>query len=277
MSGDSGTPDPPSIPGVGTQLPGVSWSGHALTPAPWGPRDLAGALGIALGLFLVLVLTAGLIGVLSGIGHHPGRELALGLAATFGFDLCLMGIALVIALGRYGLDLSSFGYRSFPPNEALLAISVILGTFALLAVYVTITKALHLDRLVPEPNLPKGAFDYKVLTIVTGIEACLIAPLVEESFFRGFLFRGLLDHSLSLRLPRLRLGHQMGFWTAALLSGLVFAVLHGQLGLLLPFTAVGVLFAWLFWRSGSLWPNILAHAGFNTISFVASLVAHHSL
>jgi len=248
---------------------------HSLTAAPWGTRDLLASLAIALGLFLVIVLTTGLFAALSGLALHPGRELAIGLAATLAFDLCLLAIALAVALKRYGLSLSAYGYRWFPPTELLSAALTILSIFMLLALYVGGTKALHLDRLVPQPNLPKRAFDFKALTVATGIEACVVAPLIEESFFRGFLFRGLLDHPMSLRLPGLRLTHQSGFWTAALLSGFLFAVLHGQLGLLVPFTAVGALFAWLFWRSGSLWPNILAHAGFNTISFVATLVTHH--
>jgi len=247
---------------------------HALTPAPWGIRDLSVSLAIALGLILIIILTAGLLVALTGVLLRPGGELVVVLAATFALDLCLLVIALTVALGKRGLSLKAYGYRSFPPMEVLVAAFTVLSTYLLLVLYIGITKALHLDWLAPEPNLPKGAFEFKDLTVITGIEACLVAPLVEETFFRGFVFRGLLDRRIWLNLPGVRLSHQSGFWTAALLSGLLFAVSHQQLGLLVPFTAVGALFAWLFWRSGSLWPNILAHAGFNTISFVATLVTH---
>jgi membrane protease YdiL (CAAX protease family) len=31
---------------------------------------------------------------------------------------------------------------------------------------------------------------------------------------------------------------------------------------------------WLFWRSGSLWPAILAHAAFNSIQFALAFQAY---
>jgi membrane protease YdiL (CAAX protease family) len=85
-----------------------------------------------------------------------------------------------------------------------------------------------------------------------------MAPLGEEIFFRGFIFAGLIRFA--------------GPAWAMLVSGFIFSIFHvtspETAGLVVPFTAVGALFAWLYYRTGSLWPSIGAHLLFNLVSFV---------
>ena len=83
--------------------------------------------------------------------------------------------------------------------------------------------------------------------------ALIGAPLAEEMFFRVLLFGGML---------------RWGFWPAALISSLLFAGVHLDPGSLVPFTLIGVLLAWLFWRRGHLWDAIIFHLMFNATSFI---------
>jgi membrane protease YdiL (CAAX protease family) len=76
---------------------------------------------------------------------------------------------------------------------------------------------------------------------------------MEETFFRGFLFGGLRG--------------RWGFFAAALASGLLFAVAHIDPLVFIPFTAVGMIFAWGYVYSGSLLASVIAHLLFNSISF----------
>ncbi len=55
----------------------------------------------------------------------------------------------------------------------------------------------------------------------------------------------------------------IGPWRAALISAAIFAGLHWQVGLLIPFTIGGVIFAWVYLSSGSLWTVVIFHAVFN--------------
>lgn len=82
--------------------------------------------------------------------------------------------------------------------------------------------------------------------------AVILAPVFEELVFRGFLFGGLKS--------------RMGGWGAASLTSTIFALLHGYsvIGLLATF-GYGMVFCWLYARSGSLWPGIVAHAVFNLV------------
>ena len=75
----------------------------------------------------------------------------------------------------------------------------------------------------------------------------LVAPVSEELFFRGMVFSGL----------RLR----YSLWPAAIISGIIFGLPHVLTGPLaaIPLSGLGVALAWLYERTGSLWPCIFAH------------------
>ena len=92
---------------------------------------------------------------------------------------------------------------------------------------------------------------------VAAILIVVAAPLSEELFFRGFMFGG-LRRSLSL-------------WPAALISAVVWGSLHlsgGNIGVAIQLAVFGVILAWLYERSGTLWAPIMAHTLNNTIAFV---------
>jgi membrane protease YdiL (CAAX protease family) len=73
------------------------------------------------------------------------------------------------------------------------------------------------------------------------------APLTEELFFRGFFFAGLRS--------------RWSLWPSAIVSGAVFGLVHAPTGptAAIPLAGLGVGLAWLYERSGSLWPSITAH------------------
>jgi CAAX protease family protein len=101
-------------------------------------------------------------------------------------------------------------------------------------------------------------FSSKAVLPVVFVAVILAAPLAEEVFFRGFVFPGLI------RL--------IGVAGAIFASGLVFAMFHIQgadtVGLIIPFTPIGMLFAWLYYKTGTLWTSIAAHLVFNLVSFI---------
>jgi membrane protease YdiL (CAAX protease family) len=256
----------PTIPTATERAP----SG-ALEPAPWGIPSVVLAILLATGMFVSALLTVAVVARALHFSQHSVSEESIGLAATIAFDLCLFIVTLTLALSHPGMTLQKFGVRSFPLRESYMPALAILGMYAILGVYVAAVTQLHLPRFKPLPNIPENLLQDKSLILPTLIAACIVAPIVEETFFRGFVFRGLLSQRIPTGFSKTARSIQLGFWPAAIVSGLLFASVHFEVGLLIPFTAIGVLFAWLFWRSGSLWPNILAHAGFNIISLTLAL------
>lgn len=90
------------------------------------------------------------------------------------------------------------------------------------------------------------------------LTATLLAPLFEETLFRGVL------------LPVL--ASRLGPLPAVLASALVFALAHLSLTELVPLLVLGVGLGWLRWRSGRLAASVLMHALWNGLTFVNLLV-----
>ncbi len=92
-----------------------------------------------------------------------------------------------------------------------------------------------------------------LLLLVVGV----IAPIAEELFFRGLLFR-----ALEKRWDQ---------WWALGLSSAFFAFTHFQLLQFLPLMAAGAVFGYLVIRTGRLGPAIVAHMAFNISTVVVLL------
>lgn len=99
-------------------------------------------------------------------------------------------------------------------------------------------------------------------TAVTLIALVVLAPLGEELVFRVLLLRAL--------------ARRMSFWSAAIVSGLVFGTVHldAWIDLFWPrfiaLVVVGIGLAWLYrWRG--YWAAVAAHATVNTVASIALL------
>jgi membrane protease YdiL (CAAX protease family) len=82
--------------------------------------------------------------------------------------------------------------------------------------------------------------------------------MVEEIFFRGFVFAGLRE--------------RYGWQRAALISSALFGVIHFTPTAIMPIFILGCVFAYLYQRSGSIWPAILMHAFSNALALGAAFV-----
>lgn len=94
--------------------------------------------------------------------------------------------------------------------------------------------------------------------------AVLVAPLVEETVFRGYLYP-LFAKSL-------------GVFPGILITGALFGLMHGsQLGwtwrLVLLLTLVGVIFTFARARTGTVLASFLLHLGYNSMIALTSIIA----
>jgi membrane protease YdiL (CAAX protease family) len=98
------------------------------------------------------------------------------------------------------------------------------------------------------------------IVIAWGVLVCVLAPLVEEVFFRGFMFTVF--------------ARRMGVAWAALLDGVVFGIGHAggaQAIQLVALGAFGVALCLLYWRTQSIIPGMALHALNNSIAFGEAL------
>ncbi len=94
--------------------------------------------------------------------------------------------------------------------------------------------------------------------------AVLVAPLVEETVFRGYLYP-LFAKSL-------------GVFPGILITGALFGLMHGsQLGwtwgLVILLTFVGMIFTFARARTGTVFASFLMHLGYNSMIAVSSIIA----
>lgn len=164
-------------------------------------------------------------------------------------------IIVLIAVGiarMFPSPINALGLRRFHTRWVWISLVVVLAT---LAVGIALEPILHGGEeqgLAPDEWQPEHATAF----VVNSAMIVLVAPFVEELFFRGIGVRALTV---------------FGTMTAIVLSGIVFGAVHGVLGALPPLALFGIGLAWIRVRSGSIWPGFIAHAAYNGIG-VAFLV-----
>ena len=244
-------------PATATPLPGRSFG---LPAVPWTGRDvLRGILFLFIAIGLLLIVLA--IIIRRGGERPTGWELALSTVLTTALTEALLIVVAVAIVTRRGATWGQLGFRPFPFQALVQVGSVILIGFSVNLVYALAIQTLGLERFSPPsardllPLFGEGGWGLAIGLVLAGV----IAPLAEEMFFRGFVFTGLL--------------RPLGFTGALIVSSLVFAVVHLQVMTILPIFVLGCLLAWLYYRSGSLWPSILVHATYNSVALLAAFFA----
>jgi len=233
--------------------------------APWGWRDIATVLLVTLvaisGIFTVLVLVLRGFGLRDADENNPTVTLILLLGQLL-LDLAAVGAAAGFSLAKYRVPAAAWGLVRPVRLSGWRIAGTLFGCYVVLATYGGVTRALGIEALEPQQNIEERLFDDPMVVPVALIFAAILAPVLEEMFFRGFLFHGLW--------PR------FGLWGAAFVSGLLFSLVHvtgrDRVGLIVPFTAIGMLFAWLAGRTGSLWNAIAVHVLFNSIAVAGYLL-----
>ena len=230
-------------------------------PAPrdavcWTVRDIVVGSGIVvLGIAaLALLLLATSLG--------PDREAdSIGIG-FFWTTAILLGALMLFVLWqlvvrKYRLSWSSLGFRRPAGkyvNLFLLALAALIGSLGFTGLYGLTVTTLGLDFLMPDP-VPEQLTERRFF-VITAIVIAGWVPFVEEVFFRGFVFSGLAV--------------KYGILVAGAVSAAIFSVAHLSLGSLLPVFVTGLLFAWLYHQTKSVWAPISAHAGQNLIALSAA-------
>ena len=213
---------------------------------PWfAPVGLLTAFGIALlgVVFVGVIAEAG-----GGDADSPG---ALRIA-TLIQDAAFVGVAIWLAGTVARPAAHQFGLRRPPLGLALKW--VVIGALAYLAFAAAYTQ------LIAEPETQTtlddlGAKDSDATLVFVGVMVIVLAPVVEEFFFRGFFYTALRT--------------RFGVLAAATLDGLVFGGIHVATGAeAVPLLAgLGFVFCLVYERTGSLWPVIVLHAVNNWIGY----------
>jgi membrane protease YdiL (CAAX protease family) len=169
--------------------------------------------------------------------------------------LALVGGVYIFGMRRRRLSWRQLGFLPSTPGWLLASLAVAAAFIPLLGlIAVLIQKMLgqpiqnpQLQFLVPEGFSWPGAL---AMLLIGGIAA----PFAEELYFRGVIYRWLRDN--------------FGPWIAAPTSALVFGALHGDIAIAGASFVIGLVLAWFYERTRSLWPSVLIHIANNSIKLL---------
>ncbi|HWF31806.1 MAG TPA: type II CAAX endopeptidase family protein [Solirubrobacteraceae bacterium] len=244
-------PPPAALPHNGAPLEQEPPTSGSAAWSPWlAPAALVGGIVLAAVGGLLVDIPALALGVDVTASHLPA---GLSIADTAVQDAAFVIVAVFLAqLGGRKVSAALFGLRPTPLRRA---VALMLLTVAVFVAFSVIWGAVF-D--VKEEKLLEtlGANESTLLLVLSAALTCVIAPIGEEFLFRGFIFTALRNWR--------------GAWTAAVITGALFGLVHiGSAPALdlVPLAALGVGLCLLYRATGSLYPCIAAHALNNSLAF----------
>ena len=156
--------------------------------------------------------------------------------------------------GRWAL----LGFRRVRPisTTIIVVFGVAIAQSAVVG-YTLLVKQLGIDFLIPS-DLPREWAADPISFAIIAISAVIVAPLVEEIFFRGFMYQALR--------------RTMAILPAALLTSVVFGIAHIDPAIIIPIAVVGMILLGIYRWTGNLWSSIITHAGYNAVAVAALAV-----
>jgi len=192
-----------------------------------------------LGVVLLILISVGML-VVTFLFQEEVKQFARGAGIIFAEMIYLLPVLIIFAWRRIRPGL--LGFVKFDSLTMGLGCGLLIVAYGIVFAHNVLLTLLGVDTQGAEVMKAFSELDSPLWLFLTGV---IIAPLVEETFFRGFLFQGF----------RQRYG-----WVAALLlSSGIFAASHLDPVSFIPTFVLGAVLGYVYHRSNSLWPSIILH------------------
>ncbi|HWH11566.1 MAG TPA: type II CAAX endopeptidase family protein [Solirubrobacteraceae bacterium] len=221
----------------------------------WSPLFAPLALLAGFGAAIFGGAIIGLLAALAGasVTHPPA---VVELLATLLQDVLFVASAVWFAARASRPRPGDFGLRA---TQIVRAVVLMAGAYVAFLAFAAVWEAVLGLNDKEQVVQQLGANDSAIGLVAVVALTCVVAPICEEFFFRGFFFPALTNWR--------------GPWTAAILTGIVFGAIHlgsAPVGDLVPLAFFGFLLCLLRWWSGSLYPCVAVHAINNCVAFGVS-------
>ncbi len=157
---------------------------------------------------------------------------------------------------KYGSTLSDFGFRKVSIKDTIKLVLKAFGVvflFGFILTFIQLQYGIQLPGFGAQdshiPLFGTSPFDIVLAVIVVGV----IAPLVEELVFRGFLLQTFLKY-----MPK---------WGAAVIVAIIFGLIHFEFQVSGVLIFLGLILNWLYIKSNSTIPGIAFHVVNNLLAF----------
>ena len=210
-------------------------------------------LVIAMTVLVVLVANVGPLLYIVLTGSADLKSLPGLLSAALSADVALLGMTYFRFLRPGVLTVAELGF-SLTALPRQIGMGLVLGFLMLVvsAAIQLVMKALgypqtQLAELEFVRAMPPASF------LAVTLAGAVLAPISEELYFRGAVFRGYLRTSPP--------------WVAYLATGVLFALLHLNWRAFLPLFVLSLMLCWTYRRTGSIVPSMVGHMVNNTTAF----------
>ena len=219
-------------------------SSLATPSVPWSPTDVL--WGFVMSVLWVLTLV-----ILGEIIQEVGWSIDPSVVIVFGTAVLLIP-TWYFTIYKYKVSWADLGLRGFRPTAVGLGCGLMVLSLLFNLVYAAVLAAFNL-QIQPDIDVMFQDTRFPFVLLIGG---AVVAPFVEELFFRGFVFPGLRK--------------RWNWKIAAVISAGLFAMAHLLPTSILPIFILGFIFAFLYQISGSIWPSIIMHMLTNTVALTAA-------
>lgn len=250
---------------------------RGLPISPWGP---VGAVFAVLFAVVFAVVFAGVL-MLGVVAVTPWLRQAIETRCANTGGECVTALLAAMALVYFflvvGLIVACWFRRGATPGNSLMlrtahwpvwrylvfAVVTVVSLIILQQIIFRVSEQLGIAPADPAADLEQMRqylnFDQPETLIIMGVLAVILAPLTEEFVFRGMLYAAFRK--------------TIGVVGSAVLLSALWSVMHWGYSSqnLLALFLLGLLFAYIVWRTGSLWPAIVGHTANNLVAVVALL------
>ena len=245
-----------------------------LSTCSWYTPDVGGLFAV-LGWFLVGMILASIV----VIPFMFGGAMPLSYVMLIMYPLQFVAVFIFVRLKSsrnmafdtgYALDSNHFGKW----GGLGLAVAVVIGTIAagmmleLVNHYLPDTEGSIMEQM---EKMLEGPLWVNLITM------CVMAPICEEWLCRGVILRGLLN--FEPKAPRAEGERRRGLSPslAIVISAIFFAAIHGNVWQGVTAFAIGCLFGYVYYKTGSLKLTMLMHCANNTLAVLSGKFAPEDL
>ena len=199
---------------------------------------------------LIVDIPAIVLGAKVSSSHTPpGLELANTVVQDIVF---VMTVVLFAQLGGRTVRSWQLGFRPTPVRRAAGLVALTIVAVLIFSAVWTVAFGEQKEKLLEQ----LGANQSNLLLALSALLTTVIAPICEETLFRGYIFAALTKWR--------------GWLPAAVITGVLFGAIHfgsAPAVYLVPLGVLGFALCVLYRRTGSLYPCIAVHSLNNSLAF----------
>lgn len=201
-------------------------------------------------MWLAIALSTLLAFIVGGLAYYLPDSDTLQNILMATYQLAYL-LPIVIILASKRIKFKTLGFRKFTLINIGLGCGLLIPTYFIVFIHNSLLAAFGVNTqadLIAE--LLESGQNFIWLMFV----GVLVAPFVEEIFFRGFVFAGFRE--------------AYGWKKSLLYSSIIFSVSHLQFAALIPTFVLSVVLTYLYQHSKSLWPGIILHFIVNSFGLI---------